>query len=107
MKGGEIFVPKLPSMNIMDLAKAIAPGCEYKFIGVRPGEKIHEVLIPKEEARNTIEFKDFYLIKPSFTMFGKRNYGERKGKPLDEDFEYRSDNNSWWLTPEELLELIK
>ncbi|MDI6785189.1 MAG: UDP-N-acetylglucosamine 4,6-dehydratase (inverting) [bacterium] len=107
MKGGEILVPKLPSMSIMDLAKAIAPECKYEFTGIRPGEKIHEVLIPKDEARNTLEFPDYFLIKPSFTMFGKRNYGNEKGKLIDHSFEYRSDNNDWRVTPQELLNMIK
>ena len=69
MVGGEIFVPKLPSMNIMDLAKAIAPDCETKIVGIRPGEKLHEIMIPSDEAVNTLEFRDYYVIKPAFRYF--------------------------------------
>lgn len=107
MLGGEVFIPKLPSMSIMHLAEVIAPNCKYEFIGIRPGEKIHEILIPQEEARNTLEFKDYYLIKPSFPVFGKRNYEKYGGKLVDSDFQYDSNNNSWWLIKEEILELIK
>jgi UDP-N-acetylglucosamine 4,6-dehydratase/5-epimerase len=80
MVGGELFVPKIPSMNIMDLAKAIDPKCKIEFIGIRPGEKIHEVLITKDDALRTDEFKDY---------------------------EYNSGTNSWWLTIDELRDIIK
>ena len=70
MVGGELFVPKIPSMNMMDLAKAIAPECKTEIIGIRPGEKLHEVMIPKDDARRTIEYEDKYIIKPDFRFFG-------------------------------------
>lgn len=107
MLGGEIFIPKLPSVSIMDLSEAIAPNCEYEFIGIRPGEKIHETLIPQDEARNTLEFKDYYLIKPSFHAFGEKNYEKYGGKSVDNSFQYISNNNTWWLSKEEILKIIE
>jgi UDP-N-acetylglucosamine 4,6-dehydratase len=106
MVGGELFVPKLPSMNIMDLAKAIAPECRTKVIGIRAGEKLHEVMIPKDEARNTLEFKSHYLIKPDFSFFGDR-YKDKRGKLVPEEFEYNSGTNTWKLTEEELRKVIR
>lgn len=91
MRGGEIFIPKLPSMNIMDLADAIAPGCRHNFVGIRPGEKLHEILIPRDEARQTLEFDDYYTIQPNFPWWGSRK--EDVGKPVSENFEYTSDKN--------------
>jgi UDP-N-acetylglucosamine 4,6-dehydratase len=106
MVGGELFIPKIPSMNIMDLAKAIAPECRIKIIGIRPGEKLHEVMIPGDEARMALEFDRFYIIQPRFWFF-ERRFKNRKGKPLPEDFEYNSGTNTWWLTVEELRKMIK
>lgn len=106
MVGGELFVPKLPSMNIMDLAKAIAPECKTKVIGIRPGEKLHEVMIPKDEARNTLEFKNHYLIQPDFRFFGHR-FKDKHGKSVSEDFEYNSGTNPRTLSIEELRKIIE
>jgi UDP-N-acetylglucosamine 4,6-dehydratase len=106
MVGGELFVPKIPSMNIMDLAKAIATECKTKIIGIRPGEKLHEVMVPRDDARMTLEFDKFYIIQPKFWFF-ERRFKNKKGKPLPEDFEYNSGTNTWWLTVEELREMIK
>ena len=106
MVGGELFVPKIPSMNIMDLAKAIAPECKIKIIGIRPGEKLHEVMIPRDEARNTLEFDDYYVIQPDFRFFARR-FKNEGGKSVIEDFEYNSGTNTWWLTVDELREMIK
>jgi UDP-N-acetylglucosamine 4,6-dehydratase/5-epimerase len=105
MVGGELFVPKIPSMNIMDLAIAIAPECKTKIIGIRPGEKLHEVMIPRDEARNTLEFDKYYLIQPDFRFFSRR-FKNDDGKPVPEDFEYSSAKNTWWLTEDELREMI-
>lgn len=107
-KGREIFVPKIPSMKIVDLAKAIAPQAKQEIVGIRPGEKIHETLISQEEARNSIEFKHCYLVLPSTTPEKKRG-GLRKGsgKPCARGFEYTSANNSLWLTVEELRKLVE
>jgi UDP-N-acetylglucosamine 4,6-dehydratase/5-epimerase len=106
MVGGELFVPKLPSMNIMDLAKAIAPECGTKITGIRPGEKLHEVMIPRDEARNALEFDTYYMIQPNFRFWGRR-FTSDEGKPVHEDFEYSSGTNPWWLSMEELQGMIQ
>ncbi len=106
MVGGELFVPKIPSMNIMDLAKAICPKCKTEVIGIRTGEKLHEVMISKDDARNAIEFDDYYVIKPMFRYFDRRSC-EDEGKPAPDDFEYNSGTNSWWLTIDELREMME
>jgi len=104
MCGGEIFVPKIPSMKITDLAEAIAPGCQHKAVGIRPGEKLHEVMITEDDSYNTIEVKDFYLIKPPFSWWSSENWSE--GRPVPEGFRYSSDRNEWWLTKEELKKMV-
>jgi FlaA1/EpsC-like NDP-sugar epimerase len=96
MHGGEIFVPKIPSMKIMDLAKAIAPECKIKLIGIRPGEKIHECLLTEDESRHALEFVDYFLIEPEHQWW-KAN-GWKAGKLLPEGFRYTSDKNDNWLT---------
>ena len=101
MHGGEIFVPKIPSMNIMDLARAIAPECEHKIIGIRPGEKLHEAMIMEDDARHTREFDTYYAIQPEFSWWSKELANE--GKPLPDGFAYTSDNNTDWLTIKELI----
>ncbi len=106
MVGGEIFVPKIPSMNIMDLATAVCPDCETEIIGIRPGEKLHEIMIPRDDARNTVEYEDCYLIKPAFQFFTRR-FCENGCKQVPEDFEYNSGTNTQWLKVEELRRLIK
>lgn len=106
MVGGELFVPKLPSMNIMDLAKVIAPECKTVITGIRPGEKLHELMIPKDDARRTIEFKDHYLIQPDFHYWKKR-YKKKGGSNVPEDFEYSSDTNHWKLSEIEMMEIIQ
>jgi len=105
MVGGELFVPKLPSMNIMDLAKAIDPACRTEIIGIRPGEKIHEIMIPMDEARRTVEFDRFYILQPNFAFWEKRN--NHGGKPVDENFEYNSGTNPWKLTVDDMKGIIK
>ncbi|RND00684.1 UDP-N-acetylglucosamine 4,6-dehydratase (inverting) [Lysinibacillus halotolerans] len=103
MHGGEIFVPKIPSMKVVDLAKAIAPECEIKIIGIRPGEKLHEAMIMEDDARHTIEFEDYYVIQPEFPWWSKSN--TNNGKELPDGFAYTSDSNNEWLTVEELENL--
>ena len=96
MEGGEVFVPKIPSTKVVDLAKAIAPNAEINMIGIRPGEKLHEVLISEDEARHTIEVDNMFVVQPAeATWFGYS--WQDKGKPLNEGFVYSSDNNSEWL----------
>lgn len=100
MHGGEIFVPKIPSMKIMDLTEAIAPNCQIKFNGVRPGEKIHESLVSSDEARYTLDFDDMFVIMPMFPWWDKTRWPD--GQPLPDEFVYTSDRNDRWLTRAEL-----
>lgn len=109
MQGGEIFVPKIPSMRILDLAEAIAPGVPTKIIGIRPGEKLHEVMCPSDMFYETLEFKDHFVIKPSIE-FGKnidytKNMLGEEGRPVPDGFEYSSGTNDVFLTVEELREM--
>lgn len=105
MQGGEIFVPKIPSMKIMDLAKAVAPECEIEFIGIRPGEKLHEALITEEEGRRTIGYEGMYVVLPNYSWWQNRNHYDLE-KKLPEGFVYTSDKNKEWLTVEDLKRLI-
>lgn len=104
MHGGEIFVPKIPSMNIMDLVEAVAPGCRVEYIGIRPGEKLNEVLISEDEARHTVDVGDMYVIKPLHPWWPTGSWSE--GKPLPDGFRYSSDKNEWWLSVDQLRDLI-
>lgn len=104
MVRGEIFVPKLPSMKVVDLAAALAPECKLDIIGVRPGEKLHEVMITEEDARHTLEFENYYIITPQFRWWGKKNH--RQGKKLPDGFMYSSDRNDWWLSVSDIKKLI-
>ena len=111
MWGGEIFVPKIPSYKIMDLAKAINGDCSYKITGIRPGEKLHEVMITKTDTYNTIEFNKYYVILPHKPNWNTRDYiqrfnGEYIGKVKD-NFEYNSESNSNFLGLKRLQEIIK
>ena len=106
MVGGELFVPKIPSMNIMDLAKAICPECRTNVVGIRPGEKLHEVMVTRDDARNTVELPDSYVIKPMFRYFVRR-FDKNGSNPLPEDFEFNSATNTWWLSVEELRAMIE
>ncbi len=106
MVGGELFVPKIPSMNIMDLAKVIAPECKTEIVGIRPGEKLHELMITRDDARRTLEFRDHYIIQPEF-QFWKQRHNNKKGKPVTEDFEYNSGTNEWKLTIKEMQTILK
>lgn len=107
MHGGEIFVPKIPSMRLIDLARTIAPECEIKIIGVRPGEKLHEVMVSEDDAYRTVEYDTYFVILPTFSEAERQAYIQRfGGTPCADGFRYGSDNNSRWLTPEELREMI-
>jgi len=106
MVGGELFIPKIPSMTMMDLAKAIAPECKTEIIGIRPGEKLHEVMVPKDDAYKTIEYEDKYIIKPDFRFFGRR-FNSDDGKPVPDDFEYNSETNPWKLSIDEMKDIIR
>lgn len=110
MHGGEIFVPKIPSMKMTDLAKALAPNTPTKIIGIRPGEKLHEVMIPKDESHLALEFEDFFIIQPTISFQMPKDYTltklHEKGHKVAPDFEYSSHNNSQWLEPDDLLKLL-
>ena len=110
MRGGEIYVPKIPSMRMTELAKAIAPGIPHKKVGIRPGEKLHEVMCPADDYHLTLEFSDHYVISPSISFstnqdFSVNSIGET-GVPVDEGFQYSSDRNTEWITAEQLLQLL-
>jgi UDP-N-acetylglucosamine 4,6-dehydratase len=96
MHGGEVFVPKIPSMKMTDLAKALAPDARIKVVGIRPGEKLHEVLISEDEARTTVELDDMYVVQPAEALWFGREW-EQTGKSLPDEFRYASNNNSDWL----------
>ncbi len=107
MDGGEIFVPKIPSVSIMDLARAVAPECSTKIVGVRPGEKMHECMIPADEARMTLEFDDHYILQPSARPWRKEDPDYvAKGKRCKDGFCYSSDNNTHWLSVAEVRKMI-
>jgi UDP-N-acetylglucosamine 4,6-dehydratase/5-epimerase len=106
MVGGELFIPKIPSMNMIDLAEAIAPGCKTEVIGIRPGEKLHEIMVPRDDAHKTIEYDDKYIIQPDFRFFGNR-FNPNGGKPVPDDFEYNSETNPWKLSIDGMKEIIK
>jgi UDP-N-acetylglucosamine 4,6-dehydratase/5-epimerase len=105
MHGGEIFVPKIPSMKLVDLAEAVAPGCAFEYVGIRPGEKLHEVLLSEDEARSAVELDEMFVIKPSHPWWKKGNWLHARELPAG--FRYTSDSNEQWLSPEQLQELIE
>jgi len=106
-KGGEIFVPKIPSMKITDLAKAIAPECSHKIVGIRPGEKVHEALIGEDEGRNATEYKECYVIRQNPFHREKMSNIDNGGRPCPEGFRYTSDNNPERLSVEELRQMLE
>ena len=105
MKGGEIFIPKIPSMKVVDLAEVIAPKSEKKVTGIRPGEKLNEILLTEEEARNAKEFDNYFVIEPEHAFWNKDNFKE--GKSLPSGFKYSSDGNNQWLTKEEMKIMLE
>ena len=104
MQGGELYVPRIPSMSIVDLAEAIAPGATTHEIGIRPGEKLHEEMIAADDAHRTIRFADRYLVQPTIAEWGYT--APQGGEPVDEKFNYRSDNNDQWLSVQELRSML-
>lgn len=111
MQGGEIFVPKIPSIKIVDLADAMAPSLERKIIGIRPGEKLHEIMCPADDSHLTFEFDDHFVIAPTIIFTNRRDYDHNvlgeMGQKVAQGFEYNSGNNKEWLEKDELLKLIK
>ena len=105
MHGGEIFVPKIPSMRLVDLAAAVAPGCAIETIGIRPGEKLHEVLLSEDEARNAVELDEMYIVQPTHPWWNKGNWID--GRELPPGFRYTSDGNEQWLSHDQLQELVE
>lgn len=110
MQGGEIFVPKIPSIKITELAKAMAPKLKTKIIGIRPGEKLHENMISSDDSHLTLEFDDHYIIQPSIQFISKPNFKtnalKEKGKKVKDDFEYNSGTNPWFLKGKEISEIL-
>jgi len=111
MHGGEVFVPKIPSMKVVDLARAMAPNLPYRIIGVRPGEKLHEIMCPADDSHLTLEFADHYVIKPAIQFSGPVEFnvnrlGE-KGHPVESGFEYHSGKNPHFLAIEEIIAMNK
>jgi UDP-N-acetylglucosamine 4,6-dehydratase len=105
MHGGEIFVPKIPSMKITDLAETIAPGCEIEYSGIRPGEKIHEILISEDEVRTTVELEKMYVVRPVHPWWKDGTW--ENGKQLEDGFKYSSDSNKNWISTDQLAEMIR
>ncbi len=105
MHGGEVFVPKIPSMTVADLARAIAPETTIEYIGIRPGEKLHEVLISEDEARQTVDLEDMYVVQPAESLWFGREW-ENKGRVLEDGFRYASNTNGQWLNVDEIKKII-
>ncbi len=105
MQGGEVFIPKIPSMKITDLADVIAPGTERRITGIRPGEKVNEILLTEEEARHGMEFDSYFVIGRGVPSRSRDNL--KGAKSIPDGFRYTSDNNSWWLTGDELKKMIE
>lgn len=105
MQGGEVFIPKIPSMRVTELADIIAPGCERKIIGIRSGEKLHEMLVSRDESRHTLEFDDMYVIQPLQNWWQKPTYNG--ANPMTEGAKFSSDTNTWWLTSSELRQIVE
>ncbi|MCJ8327816.1 MAG: UDP-N-acetylglucosamine 4,6-dehydratase (inverting) [Campylobacterales bacterium] len=111
MQGGEIFIPKIPSMKMTELALALAPTLKQEVVGIRPGEKLHEIMCPADDSHLTYEYDNYYVIAPSIKFYSFRDYslsklGE-KGRLVEQGFEYNSGNNQEWLSHKEFLELLK
>jgi UDP-N-acetylglucosamine 4,6-dehydratase len=108
MHGGEVFVPKIPSMKVVDLATAVAPGTEISVVGIRPGEKLHEVLISEDEVRVTVEMPDMYVVLPALSYWSQTlsEEWEHQGSLLQDGFRYTSNTNSDWLSIEQIREIV-
>jgi UDP-N-acetylglucosamine 4,6-dehydratase len=106
MLGGEIWVPRIPSMRMTDLARVIAPECRQEIVGIRPGEKLHEVMIPVDDGRATLQFEDHFIIRPSFAWWKSHWHGKKGGTACPEGFYFGSDNNTDWVLDEALARMI-
>ncbi|MDB2548545.1 UDP-N-acetylglucosamine 4,6-dehydratase (inverting) [Paracoccaceae bacterium] len=101
MVGGEIFVPKLPSMRVVDVARALAPEIDHVLVGIRPGEKLHEIMINRDDARLTLDYNDRYIIQPDFAFWDRNASKYRDLKPVQDQFSYSSETNVEWLTEQD------
>lgn len=106
MRGGEVYVPKIPSMKMTEMAEALAPGVPQETVGIRPGEKLHEVMITEDDARSTVELKDRYVLLPSISFFGEDRYKDIGGQLVVDGFRYSSEANDKWLSHAELLDML-
>jgi UDP-N-acetylglucosamine 4,6-dehydratase len=107
MQGGEIMVPRIPSMKMVDLARAMAPQVPIRVVGIRPGEKLHEVMVTEDDSRNTLMTDDRYLIEPSFGFWNRAPYLAKGAVPVAEEFRYASNTNDQWLSAEELMDFLR
>lgn len=107
MRGGEIFVPRIPSMKITDLANVLAPGIPHNIVGIRPGEKLHEIMVPLDDGRNTVQLEDRFIIEPAFASWNYKSHLESGAKPVGDGFSYSSDTNDEWLDANGLKALIQ
>ncbi len=107
MRGGEIFVPKIPSMRITDLIEAMAPGVPTKHVGIRPGEKLHEIMITEHNAAHTVDYGDRYIIEPEWHFWDRTSFKDEDHKVMEEGFEYSSDKNDTWLSVEDLRAILE
>ena len=107
MHGGEIFTPKIPSMKVVDLAAVVAPNLPIRTIGIRPGEKLHEVLITADDSRSTLEMDDRYIIEPIFAFWNRETYTDKGACTVEDGFQYDSNNNEDWLTPDGLRTMLE
>ncbi|MEA2755374.1 MAG: UDP-N-acetylglucosamine 4,6-dehydratase/5-epimerase, partial [Aliidongia sp.] len=106
MRGGEIFVPKIPSMRVADLAHSMAPDLPTRVIGIRPGEKLHEVMVTEDDSRQTLELDDRYVIEPAFNFWAREPYIDLGAKPVPDGFRFASDTNTDWLDAGRLAQLL-
>lgn len=106
MHGGEIFVPKIPSMTMVDVAACLGPGLPQKVVGIRPGEKLHEVMVPEDDSRTTVEIDDRYIVLPAFSSGPREAWLAEGAKPVAAEFRYASDSNTEWLPPERLAGMV-
>jgi UDP-N-acetylglucosamine 4,6-dehydratase/5-epimerase len=111
MQGGEIFVPKIPSVNVVELARAMAPSIPHKIVGIRPGEKLHEIMCPSDDSHLTLEFEDHYVIKPAIQFSGQVDFSRNRlgetGVPVSSGFEFHSGRNAHFLNVDEIIRLNK
>jgi UDP-N-acetylglucosamine 4,6-dehydratase len=107
MEGGELFIPKIPSLRMTDVAEAMLPGGRTHVVGIRPGEKLHEVMVTDDDSRATVELPDRYVIEPTFEFWNHRSYVTRGATAVPEGFRYSSDNNTEWLDVDQIRDLLK